>query len=102
VLTGWSLDEPEQGLAATDAKPRCPEREVRRAVPEERMSEANESRTGTYRCPVCGHRDSAELASGQDLALIRCSYCNTALEVRPRGADSIRLKVQVSEQPAAS
>ncbi len=66
------------------------------------MSEASEARTGSYRCPVCGHRDSAELAAGEESAQIRCSYCNTALEVRSRGADSIRLKAQVSEQPAAS
>ncbi|MEJ2502800.1 MAG: hypothetical protein P8177_05690 [Gemmatimonadota bacterium] len=65
------------------------------------MAEAKETRTGTYRCPVCGHRDTAELAQGQESMVIPCSYCNTRLEVASRGPDSIRFKVQVSEQPAA-
>ncbi len=65
------------------------------------MAEAKEMRSGTYRCPVCGHRDSAELASDQESIVIPCSYCNTSLEVSSRGADSIRFSVQVSEQPAA-
>lgn len=64
------------------------------------MAEAKEVRSGTYRCPVCGHRDSAELEVGQESLVIRCSYCNTPLEVSSRGADSIRFSVQVSEQPA--
>ncbi len=64
------------------------------------MAEAKEMRSGTYRCPVCGHRDSAELESGQESIVIPCSYCNTSLEVSSRGADSIRFSVQVSEQPA--
>jgi DNA-directed RNA polymerase subunit RPC12/RpoP len=59
------------------------------------------TRSGTYRCPVCGHRDTAELAQDQESTVIPCSYCNTPLEVASRGADSIRFKVQVSELPAA-
>lgn len=59
------------------------------------------TRSGTYRCPVCGHRDTAVLAQDQESAVIACSYCNTLLEIASRGADSIRFKVQVSEQPAA-
>lgn len=66
------------------------------------MAETKETRSGTYRCPVCGHRDSAELEKGQESAVIPCSYCNTPLEVSSRGEDSIRFRVQVSEQPAAS
>ena len=66
------------------------------------MAEPTERRSGTYRCPVCGHRDTAELAEGQDAVVIPCSYCNTSLEVSSRGADSLRFSVQVSEQPAAS
>ena len=65
------------------------------------MAEANGGRSGTYRCPVCGHRDVAELAAGQETLVIPCSYCNTALEVSSRGADSLRFSVQVSEQSAA-
>lgn len=65
------------------------------------MSEANQVRSGTYRCPVCGHRDSADLEAGQESLVIKCSYCNTPLEVASRGADSLRFSVQVSEQPAA-
>ena len=63
------------------------------------MAEGQETRSGTYRCPVCGHRDSAELAKDQQSLVLPCSYCNTPLEVSSRGADSIRFSVQVSEQP---
>ena len=63
--------------------------------------EAKQARSGTYRCPVCGHRDAAELAAGQDSVVIPCSYCHTPLEVASRGPDSIRFSVQVSEQSAA-
>ena len=73
---------------------------IRDSGREDAMAEAKDTRTGTYRCPVCGHRDSAELGRGQESAVIPCSYCNTPLEVASRGPDSIRFKVQVSEQPA--
>lgn len=65
------------------------------------MADANQVRSGTYRCPVCGHRDVAELTAGQESIVIPCSYCNTPLEVTSRGPDSIRFSVQVSEQSAA-
>lgn len=74
---------------------------VRNPGPEESMAESQRGRSGTYRCPVCGHRDTAQLAEGQDCVVIPCSYCDTPLEVSSRGADSIRFSVQVSEQPAA-
>jgi transcription elongation factor Elf1 len=64
------------------------------------MAETNQARSGTYRCPVCGHRDVAELAAGRDSVVIQCSYCNTPLEVASRGPDSLRFSVQVSEQSA--
>jgi DNA-directed RNA polymerase subunit RPC12/RpoP len=54
---------------------------------------------GTYRCPVCGHRDAAELAADEPYRVIDCSYCNTALEVSTRGPDSVRFSVQVAEAP---
>lgn len=53
---------------------------------------------GTYRCPVCGHRDVAEL-DATEVRVIGCSYCATPLEVAARGIDSVRFSVQVSEQP---
>lgn len=65
------------------------------------MAEAKETRSGTYRCPVCGHRDSAALDVDQEAVVISCSYCNTPLEISSRGADSIRFSVKVSEQQAA-
>jgi transcription elongation factor Elf1 len=65
------------------------------------MARAEHGHSGTYRCPVCGHRDTADLPAGQDSIVISCSYCNTPLEVSSRGPDSLRFSVQVSEQPAA-
>jgi transcription elongation factor Elf1 len=64
------------------------------------MAASEQARSGTYRCPVCGHRDTADLPAGQESMVIPCSYCNTPLEVASRGADSLRFAVQVSEQPA--
>jgi transcription elongation factor Elf1 len=64
------------------------------------MAQAERGHSGTYRCPVCGHRDTADLPAGQDSMVITCSYCNTPLEVSSRGPDSLRFSVQVSEQPA--
>jgi DNA-directed RNA polymerase subunit RPC12/RpoP len=55
---------------------------------------------GTYRCPVCGHRDAAEIGVEERHRVIECSYCFTPLEVSPRGRDSVRFSVQVAEEPA--
>lgn len=66
------------------------------------MARAEQVRSGTYRCPVCGHRDTADLQPGQESMVLPCSYCNTPLEVASRGPESLRFSVQVSEQPAAS
>ena len=65
------------------------------------MAQAEQARSGTYRCPVCGHRDVAELEAGHESVVILCSYCKTPLEVASRGPDSLRFSVQVSEQSAA-
>jgi DNA-directed RNA polymerase subunit RPC12/RpoP len=54
---------------------------------------------GTYRCPVCGHRDAAELDSDENSRVLSCTYCDTPLEVSARGADSVRFSVQVAEEP---
>lgn len=57
---------------------------------------------GTYRCPVCGHRDAAELDSQESNRVIDCTYCYTPLEVTPRGPDSVRFSVQVAEESTRS
>jgi len=54
---------------------------------------------GTYRCPVCGHRDAVELEAEEGSRVLACSYCNTPLEVTARGPDSVRFSVQVAEEP---
>ena len=64
------------------------------------MAEAEEMREGTYRCPVCGHRDSTRMAKGKSALLIPCSYCETLLEVTAGEPDSIRFKAQVAEESA--
>ena len=64
------------------------------------MAIQGEQMYGTYRCPVCGHRDTAEIGAEQSARLIECTYCYTALEVSSRGHDSVRFSVQVAEEPA--
>jgi transcription elongation factor Elf1 len=53
---------------------------------------------GTYRCPVCGHRDALELDASEPSCVLECSYCDTALEVSARGRDSVRFTVQVADE----
>ena len=55
---------------------------------------------GTYRCPVCGHRDDVTLDSDGNAQVLECTYCDTALEVSARGPDSVRFSVQVAEEPS--
>ena len=62
--------------------------------------ESKETREGTYKCPVCGHRDSTEFAEDKESLLTPCSYCDTLLEVTARGPDSIRFQAQVAEEAA--
>ena len=38
----------------------------------------------SYRCPVCSHTDGV-LGVGADAVLIRCSHCDTPLEVSADG-----------------
>ena len=64
------------------------------------MAIQSEQLYGTYRCPVCGHRDAAELNVDENARVIECTYCYTALEVSSRGHDSDRFSVQVAEEPA--
>lgn len=65
------------------------------------MAGAEHVRNGTYRCPVCGHRDTADLPADRARVVISCSYCNTPLELSSRGPDSLRFRVQVSEAPVS-
>ena len=55
---------------------------------------------GTYRCPVCGHRDAASVPPGRRHARIVCTYCETHLEVGSRGPYSVRFSVRVAEEAA--
>jgi hypothetical protein len=52
----------------------------------EAMDSAGAAAVGwrSYRCPVCSHTDGVLLA-GADAVLIRCSHCDTPLEVSVRG-----------------
>jgi transcription elongation factor Elf1 len=64
------------------------------------MAMQNEPQYGTYRCPVCGHRDATELSSAEPHRVLECSYCETPLEVSARGPESVRFSVQVAQEPA--
>ena len=46
----------------------------------------------SYRCPVCGHRDGISL-EGAESAVIRCTHCDTSLEVARKGLDSVKVTV---------
>ena len=62
------------------------------------MADQKEMRSGTYRCPVCGHSDSVEMTVEKESLVTPCSNCDTLLEVAFRGEDSIRFRVQVAEE----
>jgi len=64
------------------------------------MAMHDEPQYGTYRCPVCGHRDATELDIDQPYRVLECSYCDTPLEVTARGRESVRFAVQVAQEPA--
>jgi hypothetical protein len=66
------------------------------------MTSHAELQYGTYRCPVCGHRDAAEIELKTPHHVLDCTYCDTPLEVSPRGRDSVRFSVQVAESPVRS
>lgn len=48
----------------------------------------------SYKCPVCSHTDGVSLA-GTESVLIRCSHCDTPLEVRARGPDGASVTVAI-------
>ena len=54
---------------------------------------------GTYRCPVCGHRDSIEVIPDAPAKRTKCSYCGAALDVTARSAETVNLDVKVAEEP---
>ncbi|HEX7118588.1 MAG TPA: hypothetical protein VF212_07370 [Longimicrobiales bacterium] len=64
------------------------------------MPQASDEHHGTYRCPVCGHRDIAVLGCGASRVRVVCSYCETPLDVSGRGPESVRLSAQVAETHA--
>lgn len=64
------------------------------------VAERRRPHAGTYRCPVCGHHDHAELSPATEDRIIPCSYCGTPLEVAFRGSESLRLRVQVAREAA--
>jgi DNA-directed RNA polymerase subunit RPC12/RpoP len=55
---------------------------------------------GTYRCPVCGHRDGTEMEGVRTARVVACPYCSTSLEVQGRGKDSGHLDARVTWEPA--
>jgi len=53
---------------------------------------------GTYRCPVCGHRDGTELERAGTSRVVACPYCDTSLEVHGRGRHDSRFEARVSRE----
>lgn len=51
----------------------------------------------SYRCPVCGHADEVAVPADETL-LIRCSHCETALEVEQDPGATERVSVQVAKE----
>jgi transcription elongation factor Elf1 len=56
---------------------------------------------GTYRCPVCGHRDSVEVVPGAPAKRTNCSYCSVTLEVMVRNPGAVNLDVKMAEEPVS-
>jgi transcription elongation factor Elf1 len=56
---------------------------------------------GSYRCPVCGHRDGAELDSRQLARQVDCSYCGTSLELRAAHEAAHRFAASLAEARAS-
>ena len=52
----------------------------------------------TYRCPVCSHSDGVSLA-GTESVLIRCSHCDTPLEIARRSSGG-SVSVTVASRPS--
>lgn len=63
------------------------------------MTSTDRTLNGTYRCPVCGHRDSIAVVPGAPARRTKCSYCGVALDVSARSAEAVNLSVKVAEEP---
>ena len=59
------------------------------------MKKGEPESLGTYRCPVCGHGDTAELDTESAGRRFDCSYCGAALEVGEQDPGSVRLNVRL-------
>lgn len=55
---------------------------------------------GSYRCPVCGHRDGAELDPRELARRVECSYCGTSLDLRATDETAHRFAARLSEASA--
>ncbi|MCI0434679.1 MAG: hypothetical protein L0271_13715 [Gemmatimonadetes bacterium] len=64
------------------------------------MNTTRQRNSGTYRCPVCGHRDTAELGPAGEPARIECSYCGSGLRISASDPGSHGFTAQVAEVPA--
>jgi transcription elongation factor Elf1 len=51
---------------------------------------------GTYRCPVCGHRDTAEVVADGRARTVICTYCDATLEVSAPSAAAVHFTAQVA------
>jgi transcription elongation factor Elf1 len=49
----------------------------------------------SYRCPVCGHTDEANLEEGP-AGTVPCSHCATPLELQVRSPDQAAVTVKVA------
>ena len=65
------------------------------------MSAKQDALHGTYRCPVCGHRDGVDVVAGAPAARVACSYCGSLLDVSARDRDAVNVNAQVAEVPVA-
>ena len=63
------------------------------------MKKAEPDSTGTYRCPVCGHGDTIDLADEELAGRIECSYCRAPLEISGRDRKAGRLIVRLADAP---
>jgi transposase-like protein len=52
----------------------------------------------TYRCPVCGHRDAAEVGSEAQAQRFPCSYCGSDLQVSARDREAVHLSVRLADR----
>jgi transcription elongation factor Elf1 len=61
------------------------------------MIQTDQDVHGTYRCPVCGHRDTVGIRAGGPARTVTCSYCETLLEVSARNSDMMHFAAQIAD-----